>query len=128
MLPDITNSGIDANMKFHNTSLRILPIAAGFLMFFSPLEVSADLSQNDALLREKSLMAASSNTDSIKILLDVYNLSDKSYRDKVRQQLINLASQSSNQELIGDVISELASSTDDTKDLNRLIIMSENLP
>ena len=128
MLPDITNSGIDANMKFHNTSLQILPIAAGFLMFFFPLEVSADLSQNDALLREKSLMAASSNTDSIKILLDVYNLSDKSYRDKVRQQLINLASQSSNQELIGDVISELASSTDDTKDLNRLIIMSENLP
>lgn len=73
-------------------------------------------------------MAASNNTDSIKILLDVYNLSDKSQRDRVRKQLINLASQSKNQELISDVINELASSTDDTKDLNRLIIMSENLP
>ncbi|MCH5242341.1 MAG: hypothetical protein J1F67_07935 [Muribaculaceae bacterium] len=97
-------------------------------MLFSSQKAFADLSQNDALLREKSLMAASTNTDSIKILLDVYNLSDKNYRNKVRKQLINLASQSSNHELIGDVINELASSTDDTKDLNRLIIMSENLP
>lgn len=97
-------------------------------MLLSAQEVKADLSQNDALMREKHLMAASTNTDSIKILLDVYNLSDKDYRNKVRKQLINLASQSTNQELIGDVISELASSTDDTKDLNRLIIMSENLP
>lgn len=90
--------------------------------------MKADLTQDEAFLREKSLIAASSNTDSIRILLDVYNLSDKAYRGKVRSQLIELASQSTNQQVIGDVINELASSTDDADELSRLIIMSENLP
>ena len=115
-------------MKFHNTPLNLFAFTAIFLFFSLPLGIKADITQSDALLREKSLIAASTNTDSIKILLDVYNLSDKSYRNKVRQQLINLVSKSNNQELIGDVINELATSTDDAKDLSRLIIMSENLP
>lgn len=115
-------------MIFHNTPRNLLAIAAIFLVFPLPRDIKANVTQSDALNREKSLIAASSNTDSIKILLDVYNLSDKSYRIKVRDQLINLASRSDNQELISDVINELASSTDDAKDLNRLIIMSENLP
>lgn len=115
-------------MIFHNTPSKFLAVLAFFVVISLPQDVKADISQSDALKREKSLIAASTNTDSIKILLDVYNLSDKAYRNKVRQQLINLASQSNNQELIGDVINELASSTDDTGELSRLIIMSENLP
>ena len=115
-------------MNFHNTSINLSAVLALFLVFFSCIDIKADISQSDALLRERSLIAASTNTDSIKILLDVYNLSDKDYRQKVRKQLINLVSQSKNQELIGDVINELAASTDDTGELSRLIIMSENLP
>lgn len=98
-------------------------------MLFVPSETKAgfSFSQTDADLREQSLIAASNTTDSIKILLDVYNLSDKNKRSRVRNQLINLASRSDNQEIISDVINELASSTDDTGDLNRLIVMSESL-
>lgn len=131
MLPEGAENkktGIDAYMKFHNTFLRLLSVASGIIMLFTAESAMAGLTQNDALLRERSLIAASNTTDSIKILLDVYSLSDKTHRDKVREQLLNLASRTKNQELISDVIGELASSTDDAGALNRLIVMSENLP
>lgn len=115
-------------MKFHTTLQRFFAgilIATALLL---PNVAQADLSQDDAFLREQSLIAASTNTDSIKILLDVYNLSDKQHRNRVRKQLINLASKSNNHEIITDVVNELASSTDDAGELKRLIIMSENIP
>lgn len=127
----LTRPGIDANMKFHNTLLKLLrplTIAGMAVLCLHVSETKADLTQNDAALREKSLIAAASTTDSIKILLDVYNMSDKLNRDRVRKQLINLASKTDNEEVISDVVKELSTSTDDTKDLKRLIEISEALP
>ena len=125
----MSKSGIDADMKFHNIFLQFPTVFAVVAVLILPEQTKAgfSFSQSDALEREQSLIAASNTTDSIKILLDVYNLSDKTHRNRVRKQLINLASRSDNQEIIGDVLNELASSTDDTGELKRLIVMSESL-
>lgn len=93
--------------------------------------VEAKTQQDDiaqVLKREKSLQNAKSPSDSIRILLDIYSLSDKINRDKVRSLIINLTKKSDNNEVISDVLKELSQSTDDTKDLERLIEISENLP
>ena len=76
---------------------------------------------------EQALKKASTNSDSIRILLDVYSLSDKINRDRVRTQIINLAERSDNNEVISAVLKELASSTDDTGSLSRLMEISESI-
>lgn len=78
--------------------------------------------------KESALQKAKTPSDSIRILLDVYSITDKLNRDKVRQQLIGLAQRSDNKEVVADVLKELSTSTDDTKDLGRLIEISESLP
>lgn len=120
---------IDADMIFHNTFFK-RAISGMFLLLAAilPLQAGVKASQAEADKKHASLYQAKSNSDSIKILIDVYNLSDKNQRDKVRRQLINLAAKSNNHEVISDVISELASSTDDASQLDRLIEISENLP
>lgn len=120
--------GIDADMTFHNTFLRFLSAIA--LLGFSNQTV---YSQETDLLATGSksqiaLSKAKTPSDSIRILLDVYRISDKLQRDRVRVQLINLTQRSDNQEVINDVLTQLSTSTDDTKDLARLIEISENLP
>lgn len=115
-------------MIFHKTFHRII---IGFALFFAiniPAQAVVEISQSDANQRALSLIAANNTTDSIKILLDVYNLSDRGNRDKVRKQLIKLAGETDNHEIITDVIKELSTSTDDTKELARLIEISESLP
>ncbi|MCH5226071.1 MAG: hypothetical protein J1D77_08705 [Muribaculaceae bacterium] len=96
-----------------------------------PGNVSADpsdmLTQN-YLRKEKSLKRAVTQSDSIKILLDLYGLSDKLNRDRLRVQIINLAQKSDSQDVIESVLTELSKSTDDTRDLERLITISESLP
>lgn len=77
---------------------------------------------------ERALTRAKTPTDSIKVLLDVYSISDKLKKDRIRGQIINLAKRSDNEEVIKSVLQELSSSTDDTKDLSRLIELSETLP
>lgn len=91
-------------------------------------ELKAQPNLAQAFHREKALQNATSPSDSIRILLDVYNLSDKINRDRVRVQIINLTQRSNNEEVISDVLKELSTSTDDTKELARLIEISENLP
>lgn len=120
---------IDADMIFHNTFFK-RALSGMFLLLAAilPLQAGVKASQAEADKKHASLYQAKSNSDSIKILIDVYNLSDKNQRDKVRRQLINLAAKSNNHEVISDVISELASSTDDASQLDRLIEISENLP
>lgn len=78
--------------------------------------------------KESALKNAKTASDSLRILLDVYSISDKINRDRVRQQLMTLVERSDNKEVVGDVLRELSMSTDDTKDLGRLIEISETLP
>ena len=89
---------------------------------------NAHVTQSDADHRKKSLKTANNSSDSIKILLDVYNLSNKVNKDKIRAQIINMASRSDNHEVISEVVKELSTSTDDAEELGRLIEISENLP
>lgn len=84
--------------------------------------------QEEAIKRAETLKSAESTNDSIKILLDVYNLSDRFNKGEVRSQLITLASASDNDEVISEVIKELANSTDDADELAALMEISENLP
>ena len=146
------------NMIHHNTFpkllLLLIAIVAGFQSAFSQEKINenqysssqsilpevaiaqaqiaqTELTQSNlvqAAIKEKSLRDAKTVSDSMKILLDVYTLSDKINRDRVRMQLINLAQKSNNDEMIGNVIKELSTSTDDTRELERLIELSENLP
>ncbi|MCH5236947.1 MAG: hypothetical protein J1E95_04020 [Muribaculaceae bacterium] len=86
-----------------------------------------DINQADADLRVKALEKAVNTEDSLKILLDVYDLSDKVNRNLVGMQIIELAKRSDNNAVMADVINDLASATDDTKTLRRLIEMSESI-
>lgn len=95
-----------------------------------PAEISSEVIaiNQKAHAREKALKNARTPSDSIKILLDVYSISDKLNRDRVRVQIINLMERSDNHEVINDVLHELSSTTDDTRELARLIEISESLP
>ena len=86
------------------------------------------MNQTLAQNRAKALKDAKSPSDSIKVLLDVYSLSDKINRDKLRGQIITLVQRSDNKDVIENVLNELATSTDDAAQLSRLIELSENLP
>lgn len=115
-------------MIFRNTFPRYLSLLAFSLLLCFSLEMSAQTSHTKAASREKALQSATTPSDSIRILLDVYNLSDKINRERIRPQIITLAQKSDNNEVIGVVLKELSTSTDDTEDLERLIEISENLP
>lgn len=97
-------------------------------MLSAPAAMPAQVNQSEAARKEKLLKNATTTTDSIKLLLDVYSISDKLNRSRVRMQIINLAQQSDNDEVIGDVLKALSETTDDTRDLSRLIEISESLP
>lgn len=121
------SSGIDANMILKKNHLKIAGslVIAISLSFTIPAEAQSN--QTQAILKENNLKNVSTPSDSIRILLDVYNLSDKVNRDKVRVQILNLAEKSDNHEVISDVLKELSSSTDDTQALSRLIEISESI-
>lgn len=81
-----------------------------------------------AELRAQTLKSAVTPSDSIKILLDVYNLSDKVTRDRLRGLIINLTQRSDNEEVITHALKELSTSTDDASQLGKLLEISKNLP
>ena len=114
-------------MIFKKNHLKIVGFLA-FLVFVSYTQTAqAQPNQAQALLKEKTLQNVSTTSDSILILLDVYNLSDKVNRNRVRLQLINLAERSDNKEVIFDVLKELSSASDETGSLARLIEISESI-
>ncbi|MCH5228576.1 MAG: hypothetical protein J1F12_01095 [Muribaculaceae bacterium] len=115
-------------MKFFNLPIffrRLLGLLC-FLCFFS--SINAGVSNEEARQRAKSLQHARTSSDSIRILLDVYNLSDKLNRDQVRTQIISLAERSDSNDVINDVLNELSTSTDDARELSRLLVISNSLP
>lgn len=119
--------GIDADMTFHYTRFIFKAIALVVVCFSV---CAARAQQNSSVIdnKIKELSKVDSPSDSIKILLDVYSLSDKMSRDNVRKQIINLTQRSDNKEVITDVLGELATSTDDADQLSRLIEISQNMP
>lgn len=115
------------------TIKRFSPISLGLSVIFTlfaPLLLHAnyEVSQTDADNRAKALIHATTPSDSINILLDVYNLSDKKQQAPVRGQIIALAQRTDNKEVLGQLINELVTTTDDTGDLARLIEISEGIP
>ena len=116
---------IDADMKLQKIIFNLILVA---LFFGSPVNLKGQTNKPDVHKKENLLKNAVNSSDSIKVLLDVYSISDKINRAKVRSQLINLAQRSDNKEVIGEVLRELSTSTDDTRDLSRLIEISESLP
>lgn len=115
-------------MTFHNTSFKSIGlILFGWIIFFPEIAFSK-VDQREADIREKALQTASSPSDSIKILLDVYNLSDQLNRNKIRVQIIDLTQRSDSEEVIKSVLRELSTSTDDADELDSLLILSESLP
>ena len=115
-------------MIFQGTFLKLVCLCAFFFSSFLSSTATAQVNLVLANSKEKTLKNASSPSDSIRILLDVYSLSDKVNRDRVRSQILNLAERSDNNEVISDVLKELSTTTDDTESLARLIEISESIP
>lgn len=114
------------NMGFYNTFLKYAVLSA--IVLCLSCNLAAQSNPQLARHKEKSLQHATTPSDSIRVLLDVYSLSDKINRDRVRSQIITLLQHSDNNAVINDVLNELARSTDDTRDLEKLIEISQNLP
>lgn len=123
-------TGIDADMSIASfTKIRNFKRASLLALSFTTLlPAFAALDQKDADNRAKALQHADNSTDSLKILLDVYDLSDKINRDKVKVQLLDVANRSDTNDVWGAVIKELASSTDDAGALQSLIQLSASMP
>lgn len=125
-------SGIDALMIFYKTFLRFISLLTiTCCLGLQPLTAQTPVSSSNiaqALHREKALKNALSISDSIKILLDAYNLSDKLNRDRLRIQIINLTERSDNQDLISEALKDLSNSTDDAGQLSKLLEITESLP
>lgn len=113
-------------MKFKSSPLIFLFFFVAFCCCALPGRAQSNHPLAQA--RELALQTAQSPSDSIRVLLDVYSLSDQVNRDRVRLQIINLVQHSDNREVISDVIKELASTTDDAGALARLIEISDSLP
>ena len=123
--------GIDADMnkRFSSLSGLFKTLAFPGLLLTMILTVNAKTAgQPEAQNRELALKHAETSSDSIKILLDVYELSDKINRSRVRGQLLDVAQRTDDNKVLVEVINELASSTDDADELARLIEISENIP
>lgn len=103
-------------------------LISGLFLLFSSFGMNAQFNKFSALSREKALQEASTSSDSINILLDVFSLSDKINRDLVRARIRDVAQKSDNAALADEMINELAKITDDTRELKRLIEISDSLP
>lgn len=77
---------------------------------------------------DKYLAEAKTPSDSIRALLRAYTEGDKFTRTKMKNQIVTLVSNSTNQELINDVVKELVRTTDDANQLTRLIEITNHLP
>lgn len=119
----------DVYMKFHKYfSFTPAFLIAGLLLFVPANMKGYGAKSVSTQKNTKDLQISSNNTDSIKALLDIYSMSGKEQRDRIRMQLINLTHRSDNNELIKDVLKELSTTTDDTHELGKLLEISESLP
>ena len=115
-------------MNFHNTLLRFLFTFAAVWALYGISYAKNDLGQEEADNLAKTLKTAVTSSDSLKILLNVYDLSDKVNKAKIRSQIIGLVKHSSNDDVvIRDVIHEFASFSDDVGELNELIDIADQL-
>lgn len=111
-------------MKFHNIFiLLIFSLAFTFNAAASP-QAKPNYASASHL---PSLSQAHSSSDSLRIMLDLYEQSDDTRREEMRNQIISLTANQSNQEIISDAINNLATTTDDASQLKRLIEISDNL-
>lgn len=99
-----------------------------FVINFPAMAQTGAPAQRQGLNHDKGLKEATNPSDSLKILLDLYSVSDKINREKVRLQIIQVAQRSDNKDVISDVIKELSSSTDEAGGLAQLIEISEHVP
>ena len=97
-------------------------------MLVSSLQVKAQDVNSRTINQERALKEARTPTDSVKILLDIYNLSDKINRDKIRLQIIDVTQRSDSEDIIHSVIRELSTTTDDVGELQTLLDMAQALP
>ena len=90
--------------------------------------VSLTLDQKRAEEVETGLRTAKASEDSIKILYDVYDLSDRDKKKDVGFKILNIAQRTNNREVTLDILSRLALKVEDTEALSRLMEISNSLP
>lgn len=136
-----TSPGIDATMTFLKKLLSSVCLFVFLTLLSADIKVdaqtvSSDKSRNATNVETspksnidpaQALKKAGTPSDSVRILLNAYSISDKISRDNLRVQILNIAQRSNNNEVISDVLKELSSSTDDTEALARLIEISESI-
>lgn len=124
----INQRGTDADMiSKHRITIFYKAVVLVCAIAFA-VPVHGKFPQSDADKRENALKNAVNPKDSLKILFDVYDLSDKQYKSRVTGKILEIARRTDNSEALSDLIKELSGSTDDTRDLARLIEISSNLP
>lgn len=122
-------TGIYLHMKFSSSSTRKFNLVILLtVLFFKAGIVWGQTTLQIINGKENSLKTAETTSDSINILLDIYNLSDKVNRGKIRTRLINLAQRSNNNEVVKEMLRELSLTTEDGAALSQLIDLSNNLP
>lgn len=76
----------------------------------------------------RNLDKATTIDDSIRILYDVYDLSERGSKLDVGLKILNLAQRSDNRVVMLDILSRLSSKMSDTEGLQRLLEISRSLP
>ena len=88
---------------------------------------STPFNQDQADKMAGTLKNASTPDDSIKILYDVYDLSDRCNRKDVGLQILEIAQRTQNEKVLVDLISRLSNKVDDMEGLQRLMKYSSSL-
>lgn len=110
--------------------MKRLTISLLALFYISLLifESAAKLDQSEADKMAGKLRTAQTPNDSLKILYDVFDLSNNTNRDKVGMQILDIASRTGDKAAILDMLNQLSSRVDDAEGLSQLIKISSELP
>lgn len=107
---------------------------AVFLLFFLVAGIPAlfsvstsTLDQEKADKMAKTLINAQTPADSIRILYDVYDLSDRDKRKDVGLQILDIAQRNNDEKVIIDLLGRLSNKVEDIDALQRLLEISQNL-
>ena len=108
------------------TLITLSIIIFGTNLIFANGDSGADQKKADEMATK--LQTAEKAEDSIKILYDVYDLSDRDKKKDVGFQILNIAERTNNRDVTVDILSRLASRVEDTEALGRLLEISTKLP
>ena len=118
------------NLKILQSVKKLITLL--FSLFLLTIPVSSTgtgaLDQKKAETMALTLSSAKGAEDSIKILYDIYDLTDREKKKDVGLQILELSKRTNNREVTVDMLNRLSSKLDDPSALKYLMDISTNLP